>query len=170
MWYTRQNLGTELAQKEPGHADDSRNPARPRMIPAFDAAGDLPPGIHRATTEELLSRFGQGEVREHWGHILQEVLELAKGTCNLEAVYVFGSFVTVKQAPADVDLFLVMASDFTSDEAVGRACLVFDRSRAATVWGVCIYWITARTDRALFLEAWQLRRDGGRRGIVEVQA
>ena len=37
------------------------------------------------------------------------------------------------------------------------------------VWGSCIYWITARTDRAPFLAAWQLRRDGGQRGIVEVQ-
>lgn len=120
--------------------------------------------------EELFSRFGQGEVREHWGNILREVLALAKGTGKLQAVYVFGSFVTVKEAPADVDLFLVMASDFTSDEAVGRARLLFDRSRAAIVWGVCIYWITARTDRTPFLEAWQLRRDGGRHGIVEVEA
>lgn len=140
------------------------------MIPSFDATGDLPPGIHRVALEELLSHFGQGEVREHWGHILREVLALAKGMDKLQAIYVFGSFVTAKEAPADVDLFLVMASDFTSDEAVGRARLLFDRSRAAIVWGVCIYWITARTDREAFLEAWQLRREGGRRGIVEVEA
>lgn len=139
------------------------------MIPAFDATGDLPPGIHRATLEELLSRFGQGEVRAHWGDILREVLTLAHGTGQLQAVYVFGSFVTAKEAPADVDLFLVMARDFIGDEVAGRARLLFDRSRAAMVWGVCIYWITSRTDRENFLEAWQLRREGGRRGIVEVE-
>ena len=65
--------------------------------------------------------------------------------------------------------FLVMSRDFSIDEVEGRARLLFDRSRAAIVWGICIYWITARTDRTPFLAAWQLRRDGGRRGIVEVQ-
>nr|WP_179137011.1 hypothetical protein [Candidatus Entotheonella palauensis] len=116
-----------------------------------------------------MSRFGQGEVRAHWGDILREVLALAQGTGQLEAVYVFGSFVTAKEAPADVDLFLVMARDFTGDEVAGRARLLFDRSRAAIVWGVCVYWITARTDREDFLAAWQLRREGGHRGIVEVE-
>jgi hypothetical protein len=65
--------------------------------------------------------------------------------------------------------FLVMSSDFSSNTVEGRARLVFDRSRAAMVWGSCIYWIIARPDRAPFLAAWQLRRDGGQRGIVEVQ-
>jgi hypothetical protein len=68
-----------------------------------------------------------------------------------------------------VDLFLVMSRDFSIDEVEGRAHLLFDRSRAAIVWGICIYWITARTDRTPFLAAWQLRREGGRHGIVEVQ-
>ena len=169
MWYTRQIAGTELAQKEYDDADDSRHSSCPHMIPSLEDGGDLPPGIHRATAEELISRFGQGEVREHWGTIRREILDLAKGTGKLEAVYSFGSFVTAKEAPADVDLFLVMANDFTSDEDVGRARLLFDRSRAAIVWGVCLYWVTARTDRTLFLETWQVRRDGGRRGIVEVE-
>ena len=84
-------------------------------------------------------------------------------------MYIFGSFVTAKATPADVDLFLVMSGDFASNLVEGRACLLFDRNRAAMVWGICIYWITARTDRAPFLAAWQFRRDGGSRGIVEVQ-
>ena len=136
---------------------------------AFDGTGNLPPGIYQAALQEIIRRFCQGEVREHRGHVLQEILALARSTEQLEAVYIFGSFVTAKTAPADLDLFLVMSSDFSSDAVEGRARLVFDRSRAAIVWGSCIYWITARTDRAPFLAAWQLRRDGGQRGIVEVQ-
>ena len=138
-------------------------------LPAFDGTGNLPPGIYQVSIRELVSRFCQGEVREHWGHALQEILRLARSTGQLEAMYIFGSFVTSKTAPADLDLFLVMSSDFLSNTVEGRARLVFDRSRAAMVWGSCIYWITARTDRAPFLAAWQLRRDGGQRGIVEVQ-
>ena len=138
-------------------------------LPAFDETGNLPPGIYRASLEEILTRFCHGEVREHWGSVLQDVLALARRTRYLEAVYIFGSFVTAKATPADLDLFLVMSGDFSSNLVEGRACLLFDRSRAAMVWGICIYWITARTDRAPFLAAWQLRRDGGSRGIVEVQ-
>jgi hypothetical protein len=138
-------------------------------IPPFDELGYLPPGVYQASLEEIFSRFCHGEVREHWGNILREVIGLAKRTEKLETIYLFGSFVTAKVAPADVDLFLVMSRDFSIDEVEGRARLLFDRSRAAIVWGICIYWITARTDRTPFLAAWQLRRDGGRRGIVEVQ-
>ena len=137
-------------------------------LPAFDGTGNLPPGIYQVSIQEIVSRFCQGEVREHWGHVLQEILRLARSTEQLEA-YIFGSFVTAKTAPADLDLFLVMSSDFSSNAVEGRARLVLDRSRAAMVWGSCLYWITARTDRAPFLAVWQLRRDGGQRGIVEIQ-
>ena len=30
------------------------------MLPAFDEFGNLPPGIHPATLEELVQRFGAG--------------------------------------------------------------------------------------------------------------
>ena len=112
-------------------------------LPAFDGTGNLPPGIYQISIQEIVSRFCQGEVREHWGHVLQEILRLARSTEQLEA-YIFGSFVTAKTAPADLDLFLVMSSDFSSNAVEGRARLVSDRSRAAMVWGSCIYWITVR--------------------------
>ena len=118
--------------------------------------------------EEIVSRFCSGEIRERWRSILGEVIALARSTERLEAAYIFGSFVTAKAAPADIDLFLVMSRDFSSNQVVGRARLLFDRSRAAIVWGICIYWITARTDRIPFLDTWQLRRSGGQQGIVEV--
>ena len=138
-------------------------------LPAFDETGNLPPGIYRASLEEICTRFCHGDVREHWGNVLRDVLALAQSTGYLEAAYIFGSFITAKATPADVDLFLVMSGNFSSNTVAGRACLLFDRSRAAMVWGICLYWITAHTDRAPFLAAWQLRRDGGHRGIVEVQ-
>lgn len=118
---------------------------------------------------DIVGRFCEGEIRERWTSILREVIALARSTENLEAAYIFGSYVTAKVAPADIDLFLVMSRDFSSSLVVGRARLLFDRSRAAIVWGICIYWITARTDRTPFLETWQLTRSGGQQGIVEVE-
>jgi predicted nucleotidyltransferase len=117
---------------------------------------------------EIVARFCGGEIRKRWTNIIREVIALARSTENLEAAYIFGSFVTAKAAPADIDIFLVMSRDFSSSQAVGRARLLFDRSRAAIVWGICIYWITARTDRTSFLETWQLTRSGGQQGIVGV--
>ena len=119
----------------------------PADIPAFDETGNLPPGVYHTSMEEIIVRFCQGEVREHWGNVLGEVLALARSTGQLEAAYIFGTFVTAKAAPADLDLFLIMSRDFASHAVEGRARLLFDRSRAAIVWGVCIYWITARTER-----------------------
>jgi hypothetical protein len=138
-------------------------------VPPFNEAGHLPPGIHQASMAEIVSRFYSGEIRERWKSILREVIALARSTESLEAAYIFGSIITAKAAPADIDLFLVMSRDFSSNQVVGRARLLFDRSRAAIVWGICIYWITARTDCTPFLETWQLRRSGGPQGIVEVE-
>ena len=100
--------------------------------------------------------------------MLQEIIQLAETTGRFGSVYLFGSFVTSKKAPADLDIFLVMAADFSVNMAEGRAKLIFDRSRAAMVFGACVYWITTRTDRTPFLGAWQQDRDGNLRGIVEV--
>lgn len=105
-------------------------------LPAFDETGNLPPGVDGASLEEILTSFCHGDVREHWGNVLQDVLALARSTRYGEAVSIFGSFVTAKATPADVDLFLVMSGDFASNLVEGRACLLFDRSRAAMVWGI----------------------------------
>jgi hypothetical protein len=102
-------------------------------IRPFDESGYLPPGVYLASMEEIFARFCYGEVRQHWGNILREVIALAKSTERLETAYLFGSFVTAKAALADVDLFLVMSRDFSIGEVEGRARLLFDRSRAAIV-------------------------------------
>ena len=74
----------------------------PAAIPAFDETGNLPPGVYGASLEEFIARFCHGEGREHWGSVLTEVLALAHSTGRLETVYLFGSFVTAKMAPADL--------------------------------------------------------------------
>ncbi|MBM3226259.1 MAG: hypothetical protein FJZ47_21045 [Candidatus Tectomicrobia bacterium] len=84
-------------------------------IPAFDATGNLPAGIYCATLDAIQDRFCTGEVRAHWGQVLREVVALAQSTGGVEAMYIFGSFVTAKAAPADLDLFVVMTADFVSE-------------------------------------------------------
>ena len=102
-------------------------------------------------------------MRQHWGNILREVIALAKSTERLETAYLFGSFVTAKAAPADIDLFLVMSRDFSISEVEGRARLLFDSSRAAIVWG---YTSTGSRHARIARHSWQLGNSGGIVGDV----
>jgi hypothetical protein len=72
------------------------------MIPAL-REGRLPPGIHRATLQEVGSILGWGRKRKE----LIAGLEAALGImvkCGVERVYVDGGFVTDKPRPKDIDV------------------------------------------------------------------
>ncbi len=79
------------------------------MIPEFNIDGNLPKGIYTTDEDEFLNRFGTGSARRKWlGERLQELFALAKSTGKLERIFVWGSFVSVKESPNDVDLLLLM--------------------------------------------------------------
>ena len=86
-------------------------------LPNFDASGDLPPGVHRATLNEVLQRFGSaGSQRRMCTLRLSHVYELAQRTGNLWRFVIFGSYVTAKPIPNDVDVVLVMDDAFRLEE------------------------------------------------------
>ncbi len=72
------------------------------MLPAFTSKGLLPPGLHRATWDELCSRFGGARRRER---LLQGLLRVAMNLRDAGAVNLWldGSFVTNKPNPNDFD-------------------------------------------------------------------
>ena len=71
----------------------------------FDSNGDLPVGVHRATLDEVLARFGYGTPkRQVVTGRLKRVMELARGTGKLERFIIFGSYITAKPEPNDVDI------------------------------------------------------------------
>src|SRR5215472_8878008 len=79
----------------------------------FNSEGDLPPGVHPATLEEVVSRFGNGSpIREEVTRRLRRIYQLASATGMLQRFVVFGSYVTSKPEPNDVDIVLVMREDF----------------------------------------------------------
>src|SRR5262245_18233928 len=100
-------------------------------LPDFNAEGDLPPGVYRATMEELLVRFASGgPARQQAAKALHRIYELAKSTGHLERTVVFGSFATTKATPNDVDLILVMDDEFMIEACDEKATVVFDHARA----------------------------------------
>jgi hypothetical protein len=71
-------------------------------IPPFHEGGNLPPGIHDATWEEIVDRFGRTARREELLTGLHEAL-LSLRNAGCRRAYLDGSFVTAKEEPGDFD-------------------------------------------------------------------
>ena len=143
-----------------------------KIWPEFDNNGDLPEGIHQATLADVLQHFGTGNAqRLRVGQRLERIYKLASSTGQVVRFVVFGSFVTAKSDPGDVDIFMVMEDSFDSSGVRGEAAVVFDHLAAQNLEGASVFWI--RRQAAIggeqeAVEHWQSKRDKTRRGIVEV--
>jgi hypothetical protein len=143
-------------------------------LPEFNEFGDLPEGKHPASLAEVVARFGSGTAqREAVTNRLQRIYQLAAGTGHLDRLLVFGSYVSDVDEPNDVDVILVMQKDFRSEDCPADSTVLLDHARANDELGASVFWI--RPDMLLgepleqFLAFWQTKRDGGRRGVVEIQ-
>ena len=142
-------------------------------LPQFNDSGDLPAGVHPASLDEVVVRFGSGSTQRRAAtdrHI--RIHRLAQSTSSIDHFIVFGSYVTDEPEPNDVDVVLVMRNEFRSDSCSDEASILFDHSRANDELGASVFWI--RPDMLLgepieqFVAFWQTKRDGQRRGIVEI--
>jgi hypothetical protein len=90
------------------------------MLPDFDENGNLPPGIHRATIEEVAARFGQGsdERRVETKELIRFV-DWAR-RAFVQRVLVNGSYVTDSQSPADVDIVILPSIATLGDPQYGQ--------------------------------------------------
>lgn len=141
-------------------------------LPALTPGGELPLGVHAASVREVLDRFGTGAAqRRTVGLRLDRVYRVARETGQLARFVVFGSFVTVKAEPNDVDVFLVMVDTFDASRLSADARLLFDHAAAQAHFGASVFWVRRRAawpDEPGAVEFWQMKRDGSRRGIVEI--
>jgi hypothetical protein len=91
-------------------------------LPGFNADGELPIGLHAASLQEAQVRFGVGSAqRKALALRLERIHHLATGTGHLARVVVFGSFITDKLDPNDVDIFLLMEDSFEASNLAGDA-------------------------------------------------
>lgn len=142
-------------------------------LPDFTEFGDLPPGVHPASLAETVARFAAGsDRRKLLGARLQRTYHLASQTGHLARFVVFGSFVTDKNLPNDVDVFMIMDDNFDVGSLVGEARLLFDHGSAQDHFGCSVFWVrrlAAMGGERAAVEDWQIKRDGNRRGIVEIE-
>ncbi len=143
-----------------------------KIWPEFDRHGDLPVGIHQATLSEVIAQFGATTMhRSLIGQRLERIYKLAFKTGELSRFVVYGSFITNKPAPNDVDVFMLMNDSFDTNRVTGDKVLVFDHLAAQNVYGASVFWIrrmAAIGGEQAALEHWQIKRDKSFRGIVEV--
>jgi hypothetical protein len=141
-------------------------------LPAFTDAGDLPTGVYPATLQEILQRFGTSSPRRKVVALrLERIHQLSLATGHLTRFVIFGSFVTEKPDPNDVDIFLLMADTFDAGQVTGEARLLFDHAVAQAHFGASVFWLrrlAALGGEQAAIEDWQTKRDGSRRGIVEI--
>ncbi len=142
------------------------------MLPPFNAHGDLPAGVYQASLAETVARFGTGsDRRKHLGHRLERVYQIAASSAHLARFVVFGSFVTNKHEPGDVDVFLIMDDDFDVRLIKGETRLLFSHGTAQSHFGCSVFWIrrlAALGGEQQAIQEWQIKRDGTERGIVEI--
>ena len=141
-------------------------------IPTATGSGDLPLGVHRASLRELLDCFGVGSrqrivVAERFERIYRLVL----ATGQLYRSVVFGSFVTDKSDPNDVDVFMVMQDTFDASRLRGETALLPAHAAADAHFGAGVFWVrrlAAMGGEQTTIEYWRVKRSGGQRGIVEI--
>jgi hypothetical protein len=141
-------------------------------IPPFTDTGDLPVGIHRATLAEVVQRLGTGSPqRQNVSGRLERICRVAFGTGHVARLIVFGSFVTNKPDPNDVDVFILMEDSFDATHLSGETQLLFDHQTAQSHFGASFFWLrrmAAWEGEQAAVECWQAKRGGGQRGIVEI--
>ena len=143
-------------------------------LPNLNHAGELPIGIHQATINEVIAQFGSGTLqREIVTARLQRIYQIAKRTGNLQRLIIFGSYITAKSEPNDVDVVIIFSDDFDLTVCSEDVKWLLNHQKAENEFGASIFWI--RPSLLLletldeFIESWQVKRDGTRRGIIEVR-
>jgi hypothetical protein len=142
-------------------------------LPPFNESGDLPDDIHKVTLAEVVTRFGgYNDQRRELTKRLERIHQLATATGALDRLIVFGSYITAKPEPGDVDVVLVMRDDFDVSSCPVESAALFDHRRADEELGASCFWVRPGMLFGVtldeFVAGWGVRREGGRRGLVEV--
>lgn len=145
------------------------------MLPPFRERGDLPAGVHDGSWVEIQERFGSGTPkRVRLMGTLRHLHALAAQTGHLSRFIIFGSFVTDAPEPRDIDVVLIMAEAFHLEDAPRESQTLFSHAEADARFGASVFWIREgilpAAEVVEFLGFWQTRRDGEKRGIVEVKS
>lgn len=142
-------------------------------LPEFDQSGNMPAGVYAANLAEVVARFGMSSrARQIVAQRLTRIYEVAKSTGELRRFVVYGSFVTSKSEPNDVDVFIIFNDAFVAKNAIGEVAVLLDHGAAQSHFGASVFWgrpVGLLTSEQEAIEYWQVCRDKRLRGIVEIK-
>jgi len=141
-------------------------------FPNFDENGNLPSEVYLASLSEVTAHFGGStSQREVIATRLERIYEIARGTGHLKRFVIFGSFVTGKPSPNDIDIFLIMDDSFDVTLVDPSASVLFEHSSAQSHLGASVFWVRAMAalgGEEAAIKDWMLTREGTNRGIIEL--
>jgi hypothetical protein len=126
-----------------------------------------------ASVEEIRARFGCGTPRrEFLFQQFQAVLHRLRATGHVNQIYLFGSFVTGKEYPNDIDLLVIMSAAFSTASLSGKDLDVFQHDVCRILFNADVFWLTdsVGADRIEdLLDVFSRNREGQAQPIIEVQ-
>jgi hypothetical protein len=138
------------------------------MIPYFHDGLNLPAGLHQATMQEVAEHFGKTAKRIQLCASLQRVLNIGKD-CKFRKVILFGSFVSSKESPGDIDLFWTLAPGTDTDTLKIHCRELLDAPNSKQRFQCDVFWCFDEDDAIRRMaEMWQLDRSGRKRGLVVI--
>lgn len=144
------------------------------MIPAFTEGGVLPPGMYRASLEEIAPRYGRfqrTERRPQLLAILREFIAEVRQCRWIQRLLLVGSFVTARDEPNDIDVLLIFDRDADFIALLPHEYNVLYQRGALRRFGPALdLHVVAEGSEALerLLRFFQRDRSGNVVGIVEV--
>jgi hypothetical protein len=141
------------------------------MIPDFRDDGYLPNGLHLATEQEVISRFGTTSgSRRRLAQRLLRWFEIARYV-RAKRFFVDGSFVTAKAALEDVDAVIWLPNDFRDQVFRGVFPAIELEHALLTRQPEEIFAAEDRRDWDDWVQFFSRTRepDGRRKGLVEIE-
>jgi len=126
-----------------------------------------------ASLDDLRIRFGTSTPRRQFlCRQLEIVIDQLCVTRSLKQVYLFGSFVSGKASPNDIDLLVVMNAGFSTTQLGGKALELFQHDLCRIRYHADLFWVTEAVSRASIeelLEVFSRDREGRSQSVIEVK-
>jgi predicted nucleotidyltransferase len=126
-----------------------------------------------ASVQEIATRFGTSTPRRQFlFRQLQNLINRLRAVGGVKQVFLFGSFVTGKASPNDIDLLVVMNGMFSTANLSSQDLDIFQHDLCRIRFHADLFWVTEAVgaDRIEdLLDVFSRDRDGRPQSIIEVQ-
>ena len=142
-------------------------------LPELTANGTLLPGLHTAGLSEVEARFGSGsEARVRQFGLLSAVVAAARSYETIKRVLIWGSFVTAKPEPNDLDYSLIVSVNNRMAEIQLNHRRFLSPLEARQFYGVDKKYLVIRDypleEYLNGVDFLRWGRDGSERGVLEI--